>query len=93
MGWVARRHASLHTSLTDLGFKPRERAQYTKPYIHPSGVGKLIAIGVQRMTAVEDCEGKSVRLYDGWRVDYAAGWRKLPHVGFLQSARATLEMA
>jgi hypothetical protein len=31
----------------------------------------------------------SVRLYDGWRVDYAAGWRKLPHVGFLQSARAT----
>jgi hypothetical protein len=43
--------------------------------------------------AVEDCEGKSVRLYDGWRVDYAAGWRKHPHVGFLQSARATLEVA
>jgi hypothetical protein len=34
-----------------------------------------------------------VRLYDGWRVDYAAGWPKLPHVGFLQLARATLELA
>jgi hypothetical protein len=29
-----------------------------------------------------------VRLYGGWRVDYAAGWRKLPHAGFLQLARA-----
>jgi hypothetical protein len=25
------------------------------------------------VTAVEDCEGKSVGLNDGWRVDYAAG--------------------
>jgi hypothetical protein len=43
---------------------------------------------MQWVTAVEDCEGKSVGLYDGWHVDYAARWRKLPHVGFLQFARA-----
>jgi hypothetical protein len=48
---------------------------------------------MQWVTAVEDCESVSVRLYDGWRVDYAAGWRKLPHAGFLQLARATLELA
>jgi hypothetical protein len=48
---------------------------------------------MQRVTAVGDCEGKNVRLYDGWRVDYAAGWCKLPHVGFLQFAWATLEAA
>jgi hypothetical protein len=41
--------------------------------VHPSGVGKLVAISMQMVTAVEDCEGKSVRLYDGWRVNYAAG--------------------
>jgi hypothetical protein len=57
--------------------------------VHPSVVDKLVAISMQWVTAVEDCEGKSVRLYDGWRMDYAAGWRKLSHVGFLQSARAT----
>jgi hypothetical protein len=28
---------------------------------------------MQWVTAVEDCEGKSVRLYDGWRTAYAAG--------------------
>jgi hypothetical protein len=56
--------------------------------VHPSGVGKLVAISMQRVVAVEDCEGKSVRLYDGWRVDYAAGWRKPPHVDFLQFALA-----
>jgi hypothetical protein len=33
-----------------------------------------------------------VRLYDDWRVDYVAGWLKFPHVGFLQLARATLEL-
>jgi hypothetical protein len=26
--------------------------------VHPSGVGKLVAIRMQRVTAVEDCEGK-----------------------------------
>jgi hypothetical protein len=55
--------------------------------VHPSGVGKLVATSKQWVTAVEDCEGKSVRLFDGWRTAYAAGWRKLPHIGFLQSAR------
>jgi CUB domain len=47
----------------------------------------------KQVTAVEDCDGKSVRLYDGWRVDYATGWLKLPHVGFPQFARARLEAA
>jgi hypothetical protein len=38
---------------------------------------------MQGVTDVEDCEGKSVRaVYDGWCVDYGAGWRKLPQVGF-----------
>jgi hypothetical protein len=72
-------------SLTDLGFKTPE-ADTVNQAVHPSRVGKLIAISMQWMTAVDDCEGKSVRLYDGWRVDYAAGWRKLKHVGFLQLA-------
>jgi hypothetical protein len=44
---------------------------------------------MQWVTAVEDC----VQLCDGWHVDYAAGWRKLPNAGFLQLARATLEEA
>jgi hypothetical protein len=48
---------------------------------------------MQWVTAVEDCEGVSVQLYDGWRVDYAAGWRKLPHVGVLHFAWAALEAA
>jgi hypothetical protein len=41
--------------------------------VHPSGVGKLVAVSVQWVTAVEGCEGKSVRRYDGWRTAYAAG--------------------
>jgi hypothetical protein len=36
----------------------------------------------------------SERLHNGRHVDYAAGWRKLHvHVGYLQSARAFLELA
>jgi hypothetical protein len=35
--------------------------------VHPSGVGKLVAFSIQWVPAVEGCEGKSVRLYDGWR--------------------------
>jgi hypothetical protein len=57
--------------------------------VHLSGVGKLVGISMQWVTAVEDCE-LSVRLYDGWRVGYVAGWCKLPHIGFLQFAQATL---
>ena len=55
--------------------------------VHPSGVSKLVATSIQWVTAVEDCEHTmrsiSVRLYDCWRVDYAAGGAnsKLPHVG------------
>jgi hypothetical protein len=52
------------------------------------GPGLESLISMQWVTAVEDYEGKSVGLYDDWLVDYAAGWRKLPHVGFLQFARA-----
>jgi hypothetical protein len=40
---------------------------------HPSGVGKLVAVSMQWVTAVEGCEGKSVRLYDGQRTAYTAG--------------------
>jgi CUB domain len=47
----------------------------------------------KQVTVVEDCDGKSVRLYDGWRVEYAAGWLEPPHVGFPQFAWATLEAA
>jgi hypothetical protein len=36
VGQVARRHASLHTSLVDLGFEPRKRTRSTQPYI-PQG--------------------------------------------------------
>jgi hypothetical protein len=61
--------------------------------VHPSGVGKFVAINMQWVTAVEDGEGNCVGLYDGWRADYASGWRKLPHVGFLQFARASLKLA
>jgi hypothetical protein len=61
--------------------------------VHPSGVGKLVAISMQWVTALLKIAKVSVRLYDGWRVDYAAGWHKLPHAGFLQLARATLVAA
>jgi hypothetical protein len=53
MGQVARRHASLHTSLTDLGSKPE--AGTVNQTVHPSWAGKLVAINVQWVTAVEDC--------------------------------------
>jgi hypothetical protein len=56
------------------------------PIYHPSWVSKLVAISMQWVTAVEDKVKR--RLYDGWRVDYEAGWRKLPYVGFLQFAGA-----
>jgi hypothetical protein len=41
--------------------------------VHLSGVGKLVATSMQWVIVVEDCKGKSVRLYDGWRAAYAAG--------------------
>jgi hypothetical protein len=49
--------------------------------VHPSGVGKLVAVSVQWVTVVGRWRSISVRLYDCWRVDYAAGWHKLPPVG------------
>jgi hypothetical protein len=49
---------------------------------------------MQWVTAVEDCEGKSVGLFDGWRVNYAAGWRKLPSTRWFPAVRTgALEMA
>jgi hypothetical protein len=39
---------------------------------HPLGVGKVVAINIQEVTAIEGCEGKSVWLYDGWRTAYGA---------------------
>jgi hypothetical protein len=45
---------------------------------------------MQLVTTVEECEGKCLQLYNGWREDYAAGWHKLPNVGFLQFTWAAL---
>ena len=56
VGEVARRHASLHTSLTDLGFKHLECMDTVNQAVHPSGVGKLVATSIQWVPAVDDCE-------------------------------------
>jgi hypothetical protein len=64
--------------------------------VHPSGVGKLVAISMQWVVAVEDCE--VTRAAVRWLVCGLCGRmaqipHKLPHVGFLQLARATLVAA
>jgi hypothetical protein len=40
--------------------------------VHPSDVGKLVAVSIQWVTAFEGCRGKSVQLFDGRHVAYAA---------------------
>jgi hypothetical protein len=75
MGWVTPigpRAVSLHctTSWTGPGSNPGART--VNQTVHPSGVGKLVAISIQWVTAVEYCEGNSATVYDGWRADYAA---------------------
>jgi hypothetical protein len=55
--WVRSRAVMLHctSSLTDLGSNPGSgHGQPSRPYT--SGVGKLVAISMQWVTAVEDCE-------------------------------------
>jgi hypothetical protein len=82
--WVRSPTIWLHctTSQTDPGSNPG--AGTANQAIYPSGVGKLVAVSKQWVTAVEGCGDKSVRLYDGWRAAYVAcAWCKLPHVGFL----------
>jgi hypothetical protein len=54
VGYVARRHASLHMSLTDLGVQT-PGADTVNQAVHPSGVGKLVAISTQWVTAVDGC--------------------------------------
>jgi hypothetical protein len=54
--------------------------------VHPYRVGKLVAINMQWVTAVQGCEGRSVWLYNGWCTAYGAS-SKLPYVGFLQSTQ------
>jgi hypothetical protein len=64
--------ASSHQESDGPGFKPRGgHGQPNRPSY--TGVGKLIAISMQWVTAVDGWEGNSVRLYDGWRTAYAAG--------------------
>ena len=41
---------------SDLGSNPRAGA--VDQAVHPSGVGKLVAISMQWVTAVQGCEGK-----------------------------------
>jgi hypothetical protein len=69
--WIRSRAVMLHckTSLTDPGSNPG--AGTVNQTVHPTGVGKLVAISIQLVTAVEGCEGKGVRLYDGRRAAYA----------------------
>jgi hypothetical protein len=58
--------------------------------VHPSAVCKLVAISMQWVTSVEDCEGKAcMGLYVWWLAcGLCSRRRKLPHVGFMQFARA-----
>jgi hypothetical protein len=53
--------------------------------VHPSGVGKVVAISIQHETPFNGCDGKACCC----RI---AGVR-LTHVGFVLSARASLEVA
>jgi hypothetical protein len=69
---IRSRAVMLHctSSLTDPGSNPG--AGTVNQTVHPSGVDKFVAICVQRVTAVESCLGKIVRLSDGWRMAYAS---------------------
>jgi hypothetical protein len=85
--WIRSRAVMLRctTSLIDLGSNPGTGA--VNQTVRLSGVGKLVAVSIQRVTAVESCEGQSMRPYDGWRTAACSRRCKIPYVGFLQSAR------
>jgi hypothetical protein len=58
--------------------------------VHSSGVNKLVAVSIQWVTTIEVCEGQCVRAVVRWLA--CSRRRKLPHVGFLPSARASLDV-
>jgi hypothetical protein len=74
------------------GLKPR--ADTVKQTVHSSGVSKLVvSTSMQWVTVDEDSEGQACGCTMAGMWTMHPVWRKQPHVGVLQSARATLAAA
>jgi hypothetical protein len=84
---VRSRAVLLHCTRVDGSRVQNPGADTFNQAVHLSGVGKLIAISMQWVISAEGCEGKSVRLYDGWRTAADADVANYQYVVFLQSAR------
>ena len=70
--WIRSHDVWLHCTTIQMGLHSKPGAGTANQAIHPSGVGKLVAVSIQWMTTVEGCDGKSMQLYDGWHATYAA---------------------
>ena len=56
--WIRSHDVWLHCTTIQMGLHSKPGAGTANQAIHPSGVGKSVAVSIQWMTTVEGCDGK-----------------------------------